>query len=413
MSVRNHSFALVGEHCPAYHFRGGTSNIIKTLTSYPGHPFCAVVATDHEGPKPIRGPWDNIPTLPLFRPKSLFPNLRLGLGLLDNAAFRLQRYRVARFLDRHRVERLFVLIANNPRFPIFAAQLPVSIPMDIYIVDDFVADSHIYKVRKETAQQVLDRLVMRSDRVFAISPVYAADLQERYGKPCHFLPIPIADELLDDARAESTDRSSSEFPAKTGDYAIVIHHSGHVHHLYADALSDLAAVLQTAAQKKNKKISLEFWGNVTPGSLEKALKINLHEVNRTGALEIKLCGTVPPAELARQQQRADFLLLANSFLPELEKQVRCSFSSKVCEYMIAGVPILLYAPRYSSLAVHLGEHRAAYMITDNNKKNDPGELEYILSAPNKDRVVEAARSLAFDVHSCKAFFDSILTAVHV
>jgi hypothetical protein len=356
------------------------------------------------GPNPIKGPWESVPYLSLFRPRSLFPKLRLGLGLLDNVAFRLQNQRVVRFLESHGVRKQFVLIANNARFASFAANLPCSIPRDVYIVDDFVADSGIYRVSREAAQQVLDRLVMESERVFTISPVYASDLEAHYGRSCEFLPIPIPDSLLNTIDSKTSPRTPG---GKASNGVITLHHSGQIHHLYTDALIDLIALLRKIAETKKKKIHLELWGNITPGDAEKALRIKLQEVNHKDNFQIKICGEVPPIELARQQKRADILLLVNSFLPEIEKQLRCSFSSKICEYMVSGIPILVYAPPYSSLVAHLGKYKAAHIISGQDMEEVLLQLEEILVDPQKNRTVEAAKKLALDIHSSQAFFDRV------
>jgi len=404
MSTFDYRFGLIAEHPPTNSIRAGTANLVRTFCSPPSHPFCAAVGTDHVGPNPIKGPWESVPSLSLFRPRSIFPRLRIGLGLLDSAAFRWQNQRVVRFLETHGVRKQFVLIANNPRFASFAANLPCSLPRDIYIVDDFVADSSIYRVKQEAAQQVLDRLVMESERVFTISPVYAADLEARYGRSCEFLPIPIADALLDTIGLQASPAQQS---GRAANDVITLHHSGQIHHLYADALINLIVLSRKIAEAKKIKIHLELWGKITRRDAEKALRIDLQEVNQKDNFQIKICGEVPPLELARQQARADFLLLVNSFLPGVEKQVRCSFSSKICEYMVAGVPILVYAPSYSSLAAHLGKYKAAHIISSRDMEEVRFQLEKILADPQKNNTVEAAKKLALDVHSSQAFFDRI------
>jgi hypothetical protein len=397
-------FGLIAEHPPTNSIRAGTANLVRTFCSSPSHPFCAAVGTDHAGPNPIKGPWESVPSLSLFRPRSIFPKLRIGLGLLDNAAFRMQNGRVVRFLEAHGVQRQFILIANNPRFASFAANLPCAVPRDVYIVDDFVADSGIYQVKHEVAQQVLDRLVMESERVFTISPVYASDLEAHYGRSCEFLPIPVPDSLLDTIKSGPLPNKES---SRASNDVITFHHSGQIHHLYTDALISLIGIFREIAETKKIKIRLELWGNITAGDAEKALRINLQEVNLKDNFQIKICGEVPPLELARQQKRADFLLLVNSFLPEIERQVRCSFSSKICEYMVSGVPILVYAPAYSSLVAHLGKYKAAHIMTSQDMEELRLQLEEILVNPQKDRTVEAAKNLALDIHSSKSFFDRI------
>jgi glycosyltransferase involved in cell wall biosynthesis len=316
----------------------------------------------------------------------------------------MQNRRVVRFLETHDVRRQFVLIANNPRFASFAANLPFAKPRDIYIVDDFVADSGIYRVSREVAHRVLDRLVMESERVFTISPVYASDLETLYGRPCEFLPIPIPDALLDTIDSKPLPREQG---GGTANGIVTLHHSGQIHHLYADALISLISLSRKIAETKKIKIHLELWGKINPGDAEKALRIDLQEVNQKDNFQIKLCGEVPPLELARQQKRADFLLLVNSFLPEIEKQVRCSFSSKICEYMVSGVPILVYAPSYSSLVAHLGKYNAAHIISGQDMEEVRLQLEEILVDPQENKTVEAAKKLALNVHSSKAFFDRI------
>lgn len=403
----SYRFGLIAEHPPFNSIRAGTANLVRTFCSSPSHPFCAAVGTDHIGPNPIKGPWESVPSLSLFRPRSIFPRLRIGLGLLDNIAFRIQDRRVVRFLESHGVGKQFVLIANNARFASFAANLSCSIPRDIYIVDDFVADSGIYRVSREAAQQVLDRLVMESERVFTISPVYASDLEAHYRRSCEFLPIPIPDLLLDTIESKT---SPPQREGNDSNSVITLHHSGQIHHLYADALINLIILFRKIAETKKVKIHLELWGNITPRDAEKALRISLQEVNQKDNFRIKLCGEVPPIELARQQKRADFLLLVNSFLPEIEKQLRCSFSSKICEYMVSGVPILVYAPPYSSLVAHLGKYKAAHIISSRDREEVMFQLEEILVDPQKNRTVEAAKKLALNVHSSKAFLDRVTGA---
>lgn len=404
MSQLDYCFGLIAEHPTTNSIRAGTANLVRTFCSSPSHPFCAAVGTDHIGPSPIKGPWDSVPSLSLFRPRSIFPKLRLGLGLFDNFAFRMQNRRVVRFLEAHGVQRQFVLVANNARFASFAVNLPCSIPRDVYIVDDFVADSSIYRVSREAAQQVLDRLIMESERVFTISPVYASDLATHYGRACEFLPIPIPDQLLDTIVSNP---SPPEQSSRIANRSITLHHSGQIHHLYADALISLIGLFRKIAETRKIKIHLEFWGNITRGDMEKVLRINLQEVNQQDNFQIRLCGEVPPLELAHQQRQADFLLLVNSFLPETEKQVRCSFSSKICEYMVSGVPILVYAPSYSSLVAHLGKYQAAHIISGQDMEEVRLQLEKILVDPQRNKTVEAAKKLALDVHSTKAFFDRI------
>jgi hypothetical protein len=388
--------ALIAEHHPAFAGNFGTPNLIKTICADSAHPFSAIISTDRAGPHPVAGPWDAIPTLGLIRPRSLLP--KVGLGLLDNLAFRLQYRWVTQFLKQHQPNALFLLVANNPRLAIFAANLPVALPRYVYLIDDFVQDSAIYRVSKNTAQRTLDKLVLESERIFTISPVYTTELEQHYGRPCEFLPLPISNATLSLAQADPLPPPPSP--------PLVIHHSGQVHHLYAEALANFINLLQTIANQEQTPIRLEFWGNLNRASLEHALKLDLSQP--LGHLEIKVCG-FSPHQLIVEQRRANFLLLANSFQPELAPQVRCSFSSKVGEYLVAGRPILLYAPAYASLTAHLGQHQAAFIVSQPSRAEALAHLKQILFEANPAEVVQAAKRLAQTQHSLDTFFNKILT----
>jgi len=392
--------ALVAEHHPAFAKSFGTPNLIKTLCSAPNFQFAAIVAADVAGPDPVPGPWDSVPTLSLFRPRSLLPNLSIGLGRLDNLFFRWQRNRVTHFLAKQHIDRLFVLIANNARFAQLAARLSRSIPTDIYIVDDFVEDSHLYHVNRQAARQSLETLLAASDRVFAISPVYAADLQAQYRRPCQFLPLPIPDSTLKTARPVQ--------PKSVESNEIVIHHSGQVHHLYADALARFIVLLSQLSRSTPKKFKLELWGNLSRASLERSLQLDLREV-QTDSFSIDLYNAASRTALIAEQQRADFLLLVNSFLPAFEKQVRCSFSSKTSEYLVSGTPILIYAPTYSSLVAYLGQHNAACIVSAEDSDEALAALNKVFSNIGTRGVVDAALKLAHTHHSLDAVFKQIVT----
>jgi hypothetical protein len=399
-----HRFALLAQMHPAYNFRGGTANLIKTMFTYPQHPFCTMISADSAGPNPLPGPWDETPTLSLFRPRSILPKINIGLGLLDNMAYSMQIKKVDRYLDAFNVKRQFVIITNFTRFALLVDSLTNEIPMDLYIIDDPVADCNLYRMSEQVAQKTFDRLMKHSNRVFTISPVYAEDMEKQYDKHCEFLPLPINDSLLQGKPDELP-----EIPQKTGKNTITIHHSGQIHHLYADALASLIPILNKIGEIRGMKINLELWGNIQTNHVQKSLKINFDEHKQCcmGNLTVKLCGEVPLEQLTNAQKRADLLLLVNSFFPTLERQIRCSFSSKNCEYMLSGVPIMVYAPSYSSLVHYFEKHKAGHVVSTRDKEEALKQIEAILIDPHKSRTVKKARSLAFELHSSENFFQQI------
>lgn len=403
--VSDAAYCLIAQMHPALNFRGGTANLIKALLTYPRHPFKVMISGDIAGPEPLHGAWDQVPTLALLRPRSLFPKLSIGLGLLDNFAYRLQVRRMTRFLKKHRIERIFAIITNSTRFARLVEYLPSSIPLDLYIIDDPVADAGLYRMDEAAAQETFKRLIQRSSRIFAISPVYAEDIKKKYHRPCHFLPILIRDSILN-AAALPVERHEHQ-----KDHALTLHHAGQIHHLYADAMARMTQLLANIAAKRNQSMVLELWGNIEAGDIETKLGIHFDENKEwhKQGFTVKLCGETTLKQLTAHQRRADFLLLVNSFLPTMERQIRCSYTSKVCEYMVSGVPILLYAPQYSGPARELSKHNAAHILTDPDMDTAQEKLDALLFQADKEKTVEPARKLARENHSSSAFFKRILT----
>jgi hypothetical protein len=75
--------------------------------------------------------------------------------------------------------------------------------------------------------------------------------------------------------------------------------------------------------------------------------------------------------------------------------------------MVSGIPILVYAPHYSSLVAHLGKYKVAHIISSQDKKEAMFQLKEILADPHKKKTIEAAQALAQDIHSSKSFFHRI------
>jgi hypothetical protein len=75
--------------------------------------------------------------------------------------------------------------------------------------------------------------------------------------------------------------------------------------------------------------------------------------------------------------------------------------------MLSGVPIMVYAPTYSSLVHYFETHNAGHVVSTRDKEEALKQIEAILLDPNKSRTVKKARSLAFKLHSSEHFFNQI------
>ncbi len=253
----------------------------------------------------------------------------------------------------------------------------------------------------------MDKLVKSSDRLYSISPVFAQDIKEEYHRECGVLPIPIPQTNFNEELKHRAQLQSQKVVDTNAE--ITLHHAGQIHHLYADALAEMIPVLNRIAESRNVRITLELWGNLNPAQTAKTLNITLNNEKQTenDYFNIKLCGEAPMSQLLESQKQSDFLMLFNSFIPSLTKQIRCSLSSKLLEYLLSGVPILLYGPRYSSLVEHLAKHNAAHIISTNDPEEAARQLEKILFDPKRTRTALNAYKLAEEQHSTKELYQRI------
>ena len=74
----------------------------------------------------------------------------------------------------------------------------------------------------------------------------------------------------------------------------------------------------------------------------------------------------PYADVPRSISNADFLLLPYDFSEEAKQYIKYSMPTKGPEYMISGVPILIFAPENTALVRFAKKLDIAIIVTDNN-----------------------------------------------
>jgi len=102
---------------------------------------------------------------------------------------------------------------------------------------------------------------------------------------------------------------------------------------------------------------------------------------------------MPPAQITRElARRADALLVAETFDPVHHDSVAYNFPCKLADYTAAGLPIIVWAPPYSSAARWARENTDAATLIDND---DPavarGAIDRLAGDPAlRVRMAEAA-----------------------
>lgn len=86
---------------------------------------------------------------------------------------------------------------------------------------------------------------------------------------------------------------------------------------------------------------------------------------------VTCCGLVAPEELiVRFRAEADVLFVPMSFAEEDKVNMSVSFPSKLADYTMAGLPLLIYGPSYSSAVRWAKDNRACCEVVDSNTTNE-------------------------------------------
>ena len=111
---------------------------------------------------------------------------------------------------------------------------------------------------------------------------------------------------------------------------------------------------------------------------------------------------VAPENLASVYAQADALLLPLSFDEEQRGIVTTSFPTKTADYLISGVPILVYAPPYSSVVRSAKQDQWAAVVEDTNAESLSQALDRLITdIPWRRQLVRNALQTAKRKHDLK------------
>lgn len=126
---------------------------------------------------------------------------------------------------------------------------------------------------------------------------------------------------------------------------------------------------------------------------------------------IRLKGWRVQSELQYELKKADLLYCPYWFDESYKIVAHTSFPNKLCTYLSVGVPAVVHAPEYSSIAQFAKEHNAAYVIGTNDQAGVQRALERILGDPHREdmarRGLAALKRCLTDDVMYRDFFDAL------
>ena len=245
-------------------------------------------------------------------------------------------------------------LASELTVSAYLASRLFSLRFIVYEMDD-------WKVNIEKAgwtAQLLERcyhrkLLKRASRVWVISEKMADAFKIRYGIGASVLP-------------HCVDISKYKKPKKPKDVSrCYIYYTGAIYGAQADAVLNVIAAIEDI---NDINIVLVVYTNQTKADLA-ALGISKKKVVIKEA--------VPVEEIPEILSKADILLLPFSFRSDERAVVSSSYPTKTADYLASGVPILVHAPPYSTIA-------------ENAKNNGWG---IVVDEPKIDEIKDAIISL--------------------
>lgn len=132
----------------------------------------------------------------------------------------------------------------------------------------------------------------------------------------------------------------------------VIRFIGSYHKIqHEDAVMDLVDVLE-GINTPNVKFNLEFWGTETPQNA-------LNGITKTEIYK----GLFPERKKISLIKGSDLLIIPSTFEEHTHRYYKNSFPTKLTEYLLSGVPVLVYGPPDSSSSIFCKKYATGFTLT--------------------------------------------------
>jgi len=269
------------------------------------------------------------------------------------------------------------------------------IPLHIYIMDD-PAGAPAYPAWKAIPYRALmPRILRAASRVWCVSEPMAENIRKRYGVDAQPL-LPLLDVQ------EFIAQSVKETERPTGKACIV--YTGAIYDAQLDALQNLAAALNGAGftQSDAADARLLLYTSVTEPMLRR-MKLSGSRIHRAH---------VPIAEIPRVLAEADILFLPFSFDPRMRHVTETSLPTKLSEYLASGVPILVHAPPYATVARYCRDYECGVVVDEKDPEKLLAAVQQLLSDRSlRTKLSERARAVACENHDLRKgrirFYESL------
>jgi glycosyltransferase involved in cell wall biosynthesis len=257
-------------------------------------------------------------------------------------------WRGIRLVRKQRIEAIFTVPWDHFTVAAYFIHKITGVPIFLYIMDDPVGARRLDGSQPLLYSMLMPRLVRACERVWGVSDGMCEYFEKTYGVKCLSL-LPLVD--LDDFQQKTVAKANDP------DRVLDIVYTGSIYSAQLDAVRRLIRVLgQEPDRNDDSHIRMQLT-LYTSSPVEALNRLGLAGKNvRRDEVKHK--------DIASIIAEADVAFLPLSFEPDIRHIVETSFPSKIAEYLAGGVPILVHAPSYSTVAKYCREHSCGLVVDE-------------------------------------------------
>jgi glycosyltransferase involved in cell wall biosynthesis len=261
-------------------------------------------------------------------------------------------WRGVRLVRREKIEAIFTVPWTHYTIAAYLIHRITRLPIYMYAMDDPDGTRNRLGFQPLLYSLFMPRIARECRRIWGVSDGMCEYFEQSYGVKC--LPLlPLLD--LETFRPKRSGAAS----CTDGDFHIVF--TGSIYSAQVDAVRRLVRVVDQEAARDG-------------GALAN-MRLTLYTQSPAAALDrMGLSGKnvrrdeVQHDDISSALAEADVAFLPLSFEPNMRHVVETSFPSKTAEYLAAGIPVLVHAPSYSSVARYCSKLGCGLVVDEPNEE---------------------------------------------
>jgi glycosyltransferase involved in cell wall biosynthesis len=257
-------------------------------------------------------------------------------------------WRGVQLVRKDQIEAIFTVPWDHFTVAAYFIHKITGVPIFMYIMDDPIGALRPDGAQPLLYRMLMPRLVRACKCVWGVSDGMCEYFEMTYGVKCRSL-LPLVD--LD------VFRKATVAKANHLDRVLDIVYTGSIYGAQVDAVRRLVRVLGAESDRNDGariKMQLTLYTSLPVEALDR-LGLVGKNVRRD---EVK------HKDIASVIAEADVAFLPLSFEADMRHIVETSFPSKIAEYLAGGVPILVHAPSYSTVAKYCRKHSCGLVVDE-------------------------------------------------